>query len=57
MKPKKQKCEECGDILPEGKEKYVKCKVVCERCYFRLRRNGQKRQELEEVYIKWLAKK
>jgi len=53
---KHQKCEECKESIPEGMEKYVKGKIVCDRCYFRLRKNGQNRQEVESVYLKWLSR-
>ena len=41
-KPKKQKCENCGEPIPKGMEKYVKCKIVCERCYYKLKQPSKR---------------
>ena len=34
---KKIKYEICGDPIPEGMEKYIQAKRVCERCFNKLR--------------------
>jgi ribosome-binding protein aMBF1 (putative translation factor) len=52
-------CELCGDELPEGKEKYIETRLVCEHCYNRQRKNGNRingTKKKQDVYMKFLVK-
>ena len=57
MKPQnQQKCEECGDSIPKGKEKYVNAKKVCEYCFFKLKKytkNDAKGRDFLRRYLSW----
>ena len=54
----KQKCKECKSPIPKGLEKYVKAKKVCEKCYFKLRKNGDSIEKMDSrgEYLKWLKR-
>jgi formylmethanofuran dehydrogenase subunit E len=46
-----KKCENCGEIIPAGLEKFVNCKILCERCFYRQKNKMNGRSP---NYPKWL---
>jgi len=53
-----KKCEECKEPLPEGTEKYVLAKKVCERCFYKLKppsRKTRKGNTLQKAYNRWVG--
>jgi len=34
---KLKKCQKCKEPIPKGKEKYIQAKMVCERCYNKIK--------------------
>jgi len=54
MKP--QKCKNCKEPIPKGKECYVKAKKVCEKCYYKLKspsRRNRGGNTLVNYYKRW----
>ena len=41
MKPKQFQCEECKDWSPTYKKAWYQGKIVCQRCFFRLKQNNK----------------
>ena len=51
---KDKKCSNCKDPIPKGKEAYLNAKVVCDYCFYRLKR--KKESSIKEFYRNWIIK-
>jgi len=56
---KKNRCQNCNDLIPEGQEAYISGKIVCQYCYDKLKignGRGESRESLIKTYQRWLAR-
>lgn len=51
-----EQCEYCGEDIPEGKEKFIFSKVVCEWCFNRLKKNNTSKRELNHFWDKFIKR-
>jgi hypothetical protein len=49
-------CDQCGEPIKNGKEAYILSKVVCDWCFHRLRKNGNK-GAISSFYDKFVKRK
>lgn len=55
MKQKGVECENCGELVPEDKIKYINAKEVCQNCFFALKKEGNERKKpIQKIYLNWI---
>ena len=53
------KCSNCGQEIKKGKESYLNCKIICQRCWNRKKptkvpRGCHGQKWMEEFYQRWI---
>ena len=48
------KCQRCKAPIPKDLEKYIGAKTVCERCFYKLRKNGGN-ESPQQRYYNWVV--